>query len=112
MQSRSRYQIETGISRPVYGARDRIKREAHALVIQTTDGETAKAKQDALWVTDLRRGRLNIYGSLLRFIDGLARRGVPMDVALLIPQMLEAYIRDVFGDRPSEQASIGVRKVG
>lgn len=103
MPDRHAYQIISGQPRRVYGARIQIKREAHSLAVQHTDGDTAKGSPLGLWATDLRRGRLNIYGGLLRFIDHLHRRGVTMDVALLIPQWLEEYIREVWGDTPAEK---------
>jgi precorrin-4 methylase len=103
MQNRDAYQIETGVPRRVYGARERIKREAHALVIQTTDGDTAKDKADALWVTDLRRGRLSIYGALLRFIDTLHRKGVSKEMAMQIPRWIAAYVDELWSDTPSQQ---------
>lgn len=105
MPDRAAYQIRNGgAPRRVYGARDRIQRESHALVVHTTEGATAKHQEGSAWFTDLRRGRLNIYGGLLRFIEHLARRGVPMETALLIPQWLESYIRDVYGDTPAPAA--------
>lgn len=106
MPNKQAYQISTGEPRRVYGARDRIRQDAHTLVIQTTDGETAKGQPNALWATDLRRGRLNIYGGLLRFIDHLARRGIPLETALMIPQWIESYIHEVYGDTPSERAEV------
>ena len=99
------YQISTGTPRRVYGARDTITRAAHGLVVQTTDGDTAKGAPTGLWVTDLRRGRLNIYGGLLRFIDHLHAKGVPLETALLIPAWLESFIREVWGS-PAEAGQI------
>lgn len=104
MPNQAAYQtmkVSTGQPRRVYGARDRIKREAHALVIQTTEGDTAKDKPDALWATDLRRGRLNIYGSLLRFIDTLHRKGVSKEMAMQIPRWIAAYVDELWSDTPS-----------
>jgi hypothetical protein len=90
----------------VYGARDRIKREAHSLAVQHTDGETSKGSPNAWWATDLRRGQRHIYGGLLRFIEHLHRRNVSLETALLIPQWLEAFIRELWtGDRPNEQSA-------
>lgn len=103
MPDRAAYQIDNGgLPRRVFGARDRIQRDSHALVVQTSEGSTAKGQQGASWFTDLRRGRLNIYGGLLRFIEHLARRGVPMETTLMIPQWLESYIREVYGDTPTD----------
>lgn len=56
-------------------ARRTITREAHGAVLALhTDGvPTAKAD----WHYDLRRGRLCIYGGLLRFIDACIAAGKP-----------------------------------
>lgn len=96
MADRAAYRIES-TPRRVYGARDRIARESHALVVQTTEGSTALGNANRHWFGDLRRGRMNIYGGLLRFIDHLHRRGVSMETALLIPEWLDAYIRETWG---------------
>lgn len=110
MNPKQQYQIVHGTPRHVYGARKRILRESHALVVQATEGQTAKGQPLSMWATDLRRERRNIYGSLLRFIDLLHRRGFPLETALLIPRWIEAYCRDVWGDRPSAAAVETERK--
>lgn len=105
MSKRSAYRIEQGgVARRVYGARDQITRESHALVVQTSDGLTAKDQPHNDWWGDLRRGRMSIYGGILRFIDHLHRRNVPMETALMIPRWLESYVRDVYGDEPIADA--------
>lgn len=104
MHPEQQYQIVRAAPRRVFGARDRIKRQAHGLVVQQSEGETAKDKDGSLWFTDLRRGRLNIYGGLLRFIEHLHRRNVPLETVLLIPQWLEAFIRELWtGDTPQDR---------
>lgn len=120
MTKRAAYQTvqveQGGVSRRVYGAK-RLRDATHTLVVQTTDGATAKDQPQAWWMTDLRRGRLNIYGGLLRFIDHLHRRGIPMETALLIPEWIAEYIRETWTGRPGEDAvkvyrSGEYRKVG
>lgn len=109
MSDRAAYRIVEGTPRRVYGAKDRIQREAQTLVVTTTEGTTAKGNAHADWFGDLRRGRMNIYGGLLRFIDHLARRGVPMETALMIPQWIEAYIRETWTGSP-EQPALKIEK--
>lgn len=104
MSNRSTYQLVKTQPRRVYGARNKILRDAHALAVTATEGETAKDKPLALWATDLRRGRLNVYGSLLRVIDLLYAKGFPLETALLIPRWLESYCRDLWADRPNADA--------
>lgn len=110
MPDQRQYQITNGAPRRVYGAKRTIERASHDLVIATSHGETAKDRAHALWFTDLRRGRLNVYGGLLRFIDHLRKRNVPLETALLIPAWLESYIRECWMDAPDEQNN-GKRKV-
>lgn len=107
MPSEKAYQIIDGHPRRVYGAKEckaRIQRESHALVVHATEGATAKGHPLALWATDLRRGRLNIYGGLLRFLDHLHRRGIPMETALLIPEWISSYIRETWTGTPQADA--------
>jgi hypothetical protein len=105
MPDRAAYQTvkleEGGALRRVYGAREHLKRESHALVVQTTVGATAKHQEGAAWFTDLRRGRLNIYGGLLRFLEHLHRRGVAKETALLIPEWLTAFIHELWEGAPA-----------
>ncbi len=106
MSDRNTYQISNGLPRRVYGARDRLQRDSQALVVQTTEGGTAKDQPGAWWITDLRRGRRSIYGGLLRFIGHLHRRGVSLETALLIPIWLERYIREVWSASPPSTPAI------
>ena len=88
-----------GVPRPVYGARRQRAREVHDLVIAATaDVSTQVDPRHADWAYDLRRGRLNIYGGLLRFIDLLHSRGISKAWALKIPAWITAYIEEVYED--------------
>jgi hypothetical protein len=75
-------------------ARRRIERRAHDLVLMTTSGGVPAFHAD--WHYDLRRGRLRIFGGLLRFIDVSVARGVPRAFIDMIPDVLRAYIQDQF----------------
>jgi len=99
------YQIVQASPRRVFGARNRIERNARDLAVETSEGLTAKHQPGAAWFTDLRRGRLNIYGGLLRFIDHLHRRGIPMETALLIPEWISEYIRETWTGSPTPDAA-------
>lgn len=44
---------------------------------------------------DARTGRRTIYGALLGYLDRAVRIGTPVEVLLRIPQIIEAYIRDI-----------------
>lgn len=86
-----------GIERRVYGAKRRIERQQHDLVVAATDSVSVRVEaQHVDWRYDLRRGQLRIYGSLLRFIDLLHRRGFSKETALMIPSWLADYIHDVW----------------
>jgi hypothetical protein len=116
MSAERQYQIvQGGVERRVYGAsaaKRTVERAAHTLVTQTTDGTTAKDQPHANWFTDLRRGRMNIYGGLLRFIDHLHRRNVPMETALLIPEWIAAYIRDVWTGKNAQDDAVRMVRTG
>lgn len=56
-------------------ARKAITREAHGAVLELHTDRVPKAHAD--WHYDLRRGRLCIYGGLLRFIDACIADGKP-----------------------------------
>lgn len=111
MSERSRYRIIPGEQqRRIYGAKKTAKREAHTLVVaHVADVRQTLPAGQQHWGFDLRRGQLSIYGSLLRFIDVLYRRGVKMETALMIPAWIEAYVREVWGDAP-EQAAVKIGK--
>lgn len=106
MSNRNTYQIVQGAPRHVYGARKRITQATHALVVQATEGATAKQEPTAWWATDLRRGRRSIYGGLLRFIDHLHAKGIPMETALMIPDWIASYIRDVWTGTPPTTGAV------
>ena len=100
MTTKTTYRIDRGgVERRIYGAKQAAKREAHTLVAQTlTDVPSTVAPQYHDWAYDLRRGRMTIYGSLLRFIDTLRARGIAKETALLIPRWIAAYIEDIYGE--------------
>ena len=56
-------------------ARKAITREAHGVVLELHRERVPKENAD--WHYDLRRGRLCIYGGLLRFIDSCIAAGKP-----------------------------------
>lgn len=90
----------------MYGAKERIERRQHDLVVAATDSVSVRVEsQHVDWRYDLRRGQLRIYGSLLRFIDLLHRRGFSKETALMIPSWLAEYIHDVWDDQPAERAA-------
>lgn len=68
-----------------------IEREAHGAVLQLHTNGVPQAHAD--WHYDLRRGRLCIYGGLLRFIDCAIAAGKP-GVARLVVQWLHWYVED------------------
>lgn len=104
MPDGSTYHLMQGAPRRVYGARRRVQREAHTLVVANTEGETGQGAPHAMWIKDLRRGRRSIYGSLLLFIDVLRRKGVALETALMIPAWIESYIREVWDSPTSPQS--------
>lgn len=106
MPTQIEYRIERGgVARRVYGAKRKLERAQHTLVIAATDAvSTTVPPEHHDWAYDLRRGRMRIYGGLLRFIDLLHRRGFQKETALMIPSWIAAYIEDVWSDRPAEQS--------
>lgn len=107
MPERSEYRIiEGGAPRAYKGAvaKQNIEREQHGLVVVATDEVSTKVPAEHRdWAYDLRRGRMRIYGSLLRFIDLLHRRGFSKETALMIPGWLTYYIEETWSDEPNEQ---------
>lgn len=72
-------------------ARKTITRQAHGAVLELhTDGVPSENKH---WHYDLRRGRLCLYGGLLRFIDVCVATGKP-HIARQIVQWLGWYVED------------------
>ena len=85
-------------------ARKTIRREAHGAVLELhTDGVPSDHKH---WHYDLRRGRLCIYGGLLRFIDTCIASG-KVDVARKVVSWLAWYVEE--NAKPG--ASAAVRKI-
>jgi hypothetical protein len=81
-----------------------IQREAHSLVLHATREGIPADRFD--WWADLRRGRLRIWGGLLRFVDSLIARGFPEHRVQIIPDLLRAYISDQYpGDDTDPSAA-------
>lgn len=72
-------------------------RELHALF---TKGSDAHSPLDDAW-TDMRRKRSRFWGNLLRRVDQLVDWGVDPRLILMIPMVLEAYIRERLIERDS-----------
>lgn len=86
-----------------------MQREGHQLALVATKDSF---RQDPAfhWLADLRRGRRNIWGSILRFIDVSVRRRVPKEVLDHLPQLLQSYIDDQF-DAPTPPQPTTHRKI-
>ena len=54
--------------------------------------ELVKGSCSEDWRYDLRRGRLNIYGALLRYIDAALLSGKTREELQAIPQWISSYI--------------------
>lgn len=78
--------------------RSLINREGHNLVLLATRDGIPDDRFD--WWADLRRGRLRIWGGLLRFVDSLIQKGHTERVVQIIPDLLREYIADQFRDGP------------
>lgn len=90
-------------------ARRRVKNGAHTLVLVAQGVRSVRevgevAAKTMSWWEDLRRGRLPVYGSLLRFIDISIALGTPKPVLKQIPQLIDWYIEDRYG--PTDTAEI------
>lgn len=72
-------------------ARTTITRNAHGAVLELHTERVPKENAD--WHYDLRRGRLCIYGGLLRFIDVCIASGKP-ELARKSVQWLSWYVED------------------
>ena len=68
-------------------ARKTITREMHGAALEIQQGSCAND-----WRYDLRRGRLQIYGGLLRYIDAAIRQGKSRDDLQRIPRWIASYI--------------------
>jgi hypothetical protein len=96
--NRNALTVERGTSRRVFGAKHQATRDAHTLVVQTiANVATTVPEPHQYWAADLRRGRLSIYGGLLRFLELLHRQGVTKEVALMIPKWITAFIEEEWG---------------
>lgn len=89
-------------------ARKRMEQGTHGLVLHVQGDRTVQEVTDlplkaAHWWNDLRRGRLHVYGPLLRFLDVAIAAGVPREVLMKIPQMLSFYILDCTDDGDAGQ---------
>jgi hypothetical protein len=84
-------------------AKTLARRKAHDLVLVATEAGYANDPWFH-WLGDLRRARTHVYGSLLRFIDLCAmkakdgKRRVPKWMVKMIPQWIDSYIEDQYGD--------------
>jgi hypothetical protein len=103
---RSEYRIETaGVALMLAeqpkairhrASRQVAERKSHDIVVRATDGGVGELMAD--WFFDLRRGRLRLYGGLLRFIDVSILRNVPRSVLHLIPDFIREYIDTEYED--------------
>lgn len=100
------------MGRKVWGseARKRIDRELHGAVVRTEAREVARVVGDARfaagaaeWWSDLRRGRLRLYGGLLRYIDVKVALNTPREELRAIPRWIDAYICEQCNE-PNEAA--------
>lgn len=94
-QARSADQVE---------ARKKVQRGTHDLVLIAQGDLTAPEVAGLVvrfvrWWEDLRRGKLPVYGSLLRFIDVSVALGTPRAMLLRIPSWLAWYINDRCDER-------------
>lgn len=88
-----------------FSRRSAITREMHGLALVVADGVSQNVPAEHRnWAYDLRRGRMNVYGSLLRCIDLLHARGFSKEVAMRIPKWITAYIEDLWLDTPEQRA--------
>jgi hypothetical protein len=70
-------------------ARKTIQRLAHGAALTLVRGDCPED-----WRYDLRRGRLYIYGGLLRYIDAKLRAGTSAEELQAIPDWITAYIHE------------------
>lgn len=75
-------------------AKRTITRQAHGAVLELHTNGVPKQHSD--WHYDLRRGRLCLYGGLLRFIDQCIASGKP-HVARQVVAWLAWYVEDQAG---------------
>lgn len=86
-------------------AKRTVDREMHAVALIATDGVSQNVpKQHHDWAYDLRRGRLNLVGGILRTIDLLAARRIPKRIAMMIPEWIAYYVEDAYSDTPTPDA--------
>lgn len=86
-----RYRIVAGQAPTVKGieARKKIRRLMHGAALELSSEQVAPD-----WRYDLRRGRLHIYGGLLRYIDVAIRQGKSREELQRIPRWIASYIDD------------------
>jgi hypothetical protein len=81
-------------------ARQKIQRLSHGAALELVRGNCSED-----WRSDLRRGRLYIYGGLLRYIDAALRQGKSREDLQRIPRWISAYIDE------SDPANTGELKI-
>lgn len=86
----------------MYRSFRRAQREGHTAVVQVATRDLPPGLAD--WWSDLRRGRLNVYGGTLRLIDTLhtAHRS---DLAVLVAEALLEYAKETAQHDPNGQAA-------
>lgn len=71
-------------------ARAKIERLMHGAALTLVRDDSVSED----WRYDLRRGRLYIYGGLLRYIDAAIQQGTTREDLQHIPRWIAAYIDD------------------
>ncbi len=84
-------------------ARRSIARKAHGAVLELHQGGNRVPQSHADWHYDLRRGRLCIYGGLLRFID-LSIASGKGHIARQVVSWLDWYVTESLG--PTNDAAL------
>jgi len=103
-----KYPIVSGdVPRRIRGieARRKIDRELHGIVVQQP-----VPQHFADWYYDLRKGKLRVYGALLRFIDVSIMQGASRTALMKIPQILMWYIGDQCDARDGLNSDSGPRR--
>lgn len=88
-----------------------MHREGHQLALVATKDSF---RQDPAfhWLADLRRGRLNIWGALLRFVDKLVERRIPKsEAADKLAPFIQAYVDEAYADGLPTPPSTPDRKI-
>lgn len=92
-------------------ARRKVQRGTHELVLvvqgdRSTREVASLASKIVRWWEDLRRGRLPVYGALLRFIDVSIALGTRRETLMVIPAVIACYINDRCDDRDGPSARL------